>query len=57
MFVLGLWSEEYQKKSLWCPECSDGHEHYIEGEKGDQVGGTTHKLCTGMPTVRGMKAL
>jgi len=51
--ILGLWPEKHQKKSLWCPECADGHEHHIEREERNQVGGTTYKLCTGMPTVRG----
>ena len=53
MCILGLRPEEHQKKSLWCPECAYGHEHHIKREERNQVGGTTYKLCTGMPTVRG----
>lgn len=53
VFLLGLWPEEYQKKSIWCSECSNGNEHHFKRKKRNQVGGTTYKLCTGMSTVRG----
>lgn len=47
-YVPAIWPKEYSAARVRRTECINGHEHYIQGQKGDQVVGPPDQLPAGV---------